>query len=41
MAVELREEQEKDDNVDILTQLTNYVDNHLRVFRVRKERIVK
>lgn len=27
------EEQEKDDNVDILTQLTNYVDNHLRVFR--------
>ena len=29
------EEEEKDDNSDVLTRFTNFVDNNLRFFRVR------
>ena len=29
------EEEEKDDNSDVLTRFTNFVDNNLRLFRVR------
>lgn len=31
------EGEEKDDNSDILTRFTNFVDNNLRLFRVRIE----
>ena len=31
------EEEEKDHNSDILTRFTNFVDNNLRLFRVRIE----
>jgi hypothetical protein len=31
------EEEEKDDNSDILTRFSNFVDNNLRIFRVRKK----
>ena len=39
MAVEMEEKHDEDDKVDILTRITDSIDNHLRGFRVRKERV--
>lgn len=39
MAVEMGEKHDEDGKVDILTRITDSIDNHLRGFRVRKERV--
>lgn len=39
MVVEMGEKYDEDDKVDILIRIIDFIDNYLRGFRVRKERV--